>query len=196
MRLFYAPGACSLAPHIALREAGLPFELDKVDFNTYKTDTGRDYKAVNPKALVPALQLDNGDTLTEGPAIMLYIADLAPLAKLAPPASTPARYRLYQWLAYISSELHKGYGNPKHSNETPDVIVKRLTGRFAYVNEALGNKTWLIDETYSLADLYLYVVLRWAPYLKLEVPEGLALHSARVAARPAVQAALKAEGLA
>lgn len=187
--LYYAPGACALACHIALREAGLPFELCSTDF-------GPDYLKVNPKGLVPALRTDEGEVLTEVPVILHYIADQAPNLGLLAPHSM-ARYRTLEWLAYIASELQKGYGNPRHSDETLTAVQTRLRQRFDHVAATLDTRMYLVENSYSVADIYLFVVLRWAPLVGLPLAQWPALerHTQRVSARPAVQAALLAEGL-
>lgn len=191
MKLHFAPGACSLAPHIAACELDLKLELVGADF-------GAELFKVNPKGQVPALELDDGQVLTEAPAILMYLADLKFAAELAPPHGEFQRYRVLEWLAFISSELHKGYGNPKHSDESAEVIARRLTTRFGLVNAALAEQSsgWLTT-TFSVADIYLYVVSRWLELLGLDMATwpALAEHFARVQVRPATQAALQAEGL-
>lgn len=189
--LYYAPGACSLACHIALREAGLTFDLRGTDF-------GPDFLKVNPKGLVPALLMDDGALLTEVPVILQYIADAAPATDLIAAPRSLARYRTLEWLAYTASELQKGYGNPRHSDETQGAVQARLRQRFDYVETALGSQSFLVDDHYSIADIYLFVVLRWSSLVGLPLAQWPKLEqfSQRVAARSAVQAALTAEGLA
>ena len=200
MKLYYKSGACSLSPHIVLREAGLSFDLESVDLATKKTDSGGDYLSFNPKGYVPALLLDDGQLLTEGPAIVQYIADLVPEKMLAPAAGSMERYRLMETLNFISSEMHKGFGalfNPK-SPEEWKVVVKELLGkRIALIAEQLQGRDYLMGAAFSVADAYLFTVLNWAGFVKLDLSPWpvIATYMARVAARPAVQAALKAEGL-
>ncbi len=200
MKLYFSPGACSLAVRIALTEAGLPFAADKVDLRTHRLADGTDYYAINPKGYVPLLELDDGQRLTEGPAIVQYLADKAPASGLAPAAGTMARYRLIEWLNFVSTELHKSYSplfNPAMPEEGKAVYRERLKGRYKYVNEQLEGKQFLMGDTFSVADAYLFTVTSWAKHVGVDVT-GLAnvqAFMARVAARPSVQAALKAEGL-
>jgi glutathione S-transferase len=201
MKLYYSPGACSLSPHIALREAGIAFEAEKVDLGSKKTESGADYKAINPKGYVPALRLDDGKLLTEGPAIVQYIADQNPCSKLAPASGTPARYRLQEWLNYITSELHKSVGslfNSKMPKEWQDQVKEGISGRFDFLSKQLGGKSYLTGDTFTVADGYLYTVLSWTGHLGIDLGKWpvLKAYVDRVAQRPAVQAALKAEGLA
>jgi glutathione S-transferase len=200
LKLYYAPGACSLSPHIALREAGLSFELDKVNMQSKKTASDADYLEVSPLGYVPALGLNDGHALTEGPAILQYIADQNPQAKLAPPNGTPERYRLQSWLNFISTEVHKGY-SPLFSPATPEeykkAVIARLLTRYAQLDKALAGKQYLMGDQFTVADGYLFTVTNWANFLKIDLsayPNVLAFQ-ARVAARPKVQEALKAEGL-
>jgi glutathione S-transferase len=200
MKLYYAPGVCSLSPHIALREASLPFELVRVDNKTKKTESGDDFLAINPKGYVPVLQLDDGSLLTEGPAIVQYIADLKPESKLAPANGTLARYRLQETLGYINSELHKGFGplfKPTTPAEYKPQVIENLVVRIGYIAEQLKGKTWLLGEQFSVADGYLFTVLGWGRFVGVDIAQWPVLvdYVARVAARPAVQEALKAEGL-
>ena len=200
MKLYFSPGACSLSPHIALREAGLEFELSRVDFATKKTRDGEDFMAVNPKGLVPTLRLDDGEILTEGPAIVQYIADLRPESGLAPANGTFARVRLQEALNFISTELHKGFG-PLFSKELPDswraVVTKKLGAALAEVDTILAKQPYLTGETFTVADGYLFTVASWTRYvgIPLETWPHLAAFVARTAERPAVHAALAAEGL-
>jgi glutathione S-transferase len=201
MKLYYAPGACSLSPHIALREAGLPFDLVKVDLRAKTLADGGDYKAVNPKGQVPALALDTGEVLTEGPVIVQMIADKAAAAKLAPPNGTIERYRLQEWLNFISTELHKSFSplfQPALSDETKQFFKDRIMGKFAHVNDALAGKDYLTGSAFTVADGYLFTILRWAEGMKLDISalKNLVAYKARVAARPKVHEALVAEGLA
>jgi len=199
-KLYYSPGACSLSPHIVLREAGLPFDLVLASTKTKKLADGSDYLAINPKGQVPLLELDDGERLTEGPAIVQYIADQAPASGLAPAAGTMARYRLMEWLNFITSELHKGFSplfTPGMPDEGKAMAHARLVERLTWVDGQLAVKTWLMGDNFTVADAYLFTVADWGKYAGVDIG-GLANLSAyldRVAARPAVQAALKAEGL-
>jgi glutathione S-transferase len=200
MKLYYAPGACSLSPHIALREAELSFELVKTDNKTKKLQDGADYWAINPKGYVPCLELDDGERLTEGPVIVQYIADQVPAKKLAPEAGTLPRYRLQEWLNYITSELHKGY-SPLFAPTTPDdykpVARDRLALRYELIEATLEKQPYLLPSGFSVADPYLFVVTNWAPRVQLNLDRFKALRAfqGRMRERPSVQAALKAEGL-
>jgi glutathione S-transferase len=201
MKLYYTPGACSLSPHIALREAGLAFELEQVDLGSKRTKSGADYKAVNAKGSVPALQLDDGQVLTEGSAVVQYIADRAPAKKLAPPAGAIDRYRLQEWLNYVASEVHKGFSplfNPKASEEWKQVVKDALAAKFDFLSKKLDGHTYLMGDGYSVADGYLFTILTWAKPMGIDLAKWpvLKAYSDRVAKRPAVQAALQAEGLA
>jgi glutathione S-transferase len=200
MKLYYSPGACSLSPHIVLREAGVPFDLEQVDLKTKKTKSGGDFLAINPKGQVPTLALDGGEILTEGPAIVQYVADHKPGAGLAPAAGTLPRYRVVEWLNYITSELHKSIGS-LFSPTTPDawkmVVKDSLPAKFAYVEKQLGDKPYLLGNEFSVADAYLFTILNWTNFLKIDLSghAKLGAYMARVAARPKVQETLKAEGL-
>ena len=200
MKLYYSPGACSLSPHIVLCESGLAFDLEKVDLRNKKTETGADYLAVNPKGYVPALKLDDGQVLTEAAVIQQYIADKAPAKKLAPAAGTPERYRLQEWLNYIASELHKGIGqlfNPAMPDDYKDAVKKGLAAKqFAHLEKNLAGREHLMGD-FTVADGYLFTVLRWAQFHKIDLSAfpNITAFMARVAARPAVQAAMTAEGL-
>ncbi len=199
-KLYYSPGACSLSPHIVLREAGLPFDLVLASTKTHKLADGTDFYGINPKGYVPLLELDDGQRLSEGPVIVQYIADLVPGSPLAPPAGTMARYRLMEWLNFITSELHKGFSplfNPATPEDYKPLVRTRLGERFAWVNSQLEGRAYLMGDAFTVADAYLFTVASWGPYVGVD-PSGLAQLTAymgRVAARPAVQAALKAEGL-
>ena len=200
MKLYYSPGACSLSPHIVLREAGLAFEPVLASTKTHKLQDGTDYYGINPKGYVPLLELDNGERLTEGPAIVQYIADQAPAKKLAPAAGTMARYRLQEWLNFITSELHKSFSplfNPAMPEEAKALYRTRLGDRFKWVDGQLAGKNYLMGEDFSVADAYLFVVAGWSKHVGVDVSglANLGAFMARVAARPAVQEALKAEGL-
>jgi glutathione S-transferase len=198
MKLYYAPGACSLSPHIALREAGLPFSMEKVDLRAKTTESGGDYKAVNPRGYVPALELENGRVVAEGPIIVQVIADLAPEKALAPALGSEERYKLMDWLAFISTELHKGFSpffNPAVNDEAKASFKDRLMLRLGYLSDTLADKPYLMGEDFSVADGYLFTVLRWAKAFKFDLGPTLDAYFDRVAARPAVKAALEAEGL-
>ncbi|MCV2358494.1 MULTISPECIES: glutathione transferase GstA [Roseateles] len=200
MKLYYSPGACSLSPHIALLEAGLKFELVLASTKSKKLADGTDFYTINAKGSVPVLELDNGERLTEGPAIVQYIADQAPDKNLAPANGTMARYRLQEWLNFITSELHKGFSplfNPATTEEYKPQVRAKLAERFAWVNEQLEGKQFLMGEQFSVADAYLFVVSNWGQYVGVDVAgyPNLVAFRARVAARPAVIAAMKAEGL-
>ncbi|WP_295362263.1 glutathione transferase GstA [Arenimonas sp.] len=200
MKLYYMKGACSLSPHIALRETGLPFELIAVGRDK-KTADGRDFTTINPYGYVPALELDDGQVLLEGPAIVQYIADLKPETGLAPAAGSIERYRLQSALTFINSELHKLIGalfNPAFRAEDKPAQVEKIRARLGQFSAQLGEREWLVGDRFGVADGYLFVVLNWLRFFDIAVADwpNLAVHHARVAARPAVQAALKAEGLA
>jgi glutathione S-transferase len=198
MKLFFTPGACSLSPHIALREAGMPFDLEQVDLKSKQTKSGGDYRAVNPKGSVPALQLDNGQVLTEGPAIVQYIADQKPQSKLAPAAGTFERYRLQEWLNYLSSELHKMYSplfNPATPADQQQAIKSAIGTKLELVNRNLEGKQFLMGDTFTVADGYLFTILSWSKHVGMNVPAGLNSYFDRIVSRPAVQSAMKAEGL-
>ena len=200
MKLYFAPGACSLSPHIVLREAGLAFDLEQVDNREKKTKTGKDYWTVNPKGQVPALQLDSGEMLTEGPVIVQYLADQKPAAGLVPAAGTIDRYRVQEWLNFITSELHKSFG-PIFRPTTPDAykaISKENIGkRFDWVDKQLAGRQYLMGDKFTVADAYLFTVLRWSSRVDIDVAKwpNLKTYMDRVGARPKVQAAMKAEGL-
>jgi glutathione S-transferase len=199
MKLYYTPGACSLSPHIALREAGAKFELVKVGKDKQTTD-GRDFRSINPYGYVPALELDSGDILVEGPAIVQYIADKFPDAALAPPNGTLERYRLQSVLGFINSELHKtisGLFNPNLNEEVKAATIEKVEMRFGQLAAQMQGKRWVANDIRSVADSYLFVIMRWLPGFKIDIQQWpvLAEHHARMAARPAVQAALAAEGL-
>lgn len=199
MRLFYIPGTCSLAPHIVAREAGLDIELAQVDIATKRTADGLDYRSVNPKGAVPALELDDGQVLTEGPAIVQFLADLAPAAELAPANGTFERYRLQEWLNWISSELHKGFG-PLWSKDTPPetqaAAKANLALKFGYLDRHLATSEYLLGG-FSVADAYAFAVLGWAKFFAIDLARwpNVAAYVARLAARPAVRRALVTEGL-
>jgi glutathione S-transferase len=199
-KLYYSPGACSLSPHIALREAGLPFDLALASTKTKKLADGTDFNTINPKSYVPVLELDDGQRLTEGPAIVQYIADQVPASKLAPTAGTMERYRLMEWLNFITSELHKGFSplfNPAMPEEAKTLGRAKLTDRLKWVDTQLEGKDFLMGATFTVADGYLFTVGNWCKHVGIDTApmKNLTAFMARVGARPAVQAALKAEGL-
>ena len=200
MKLYYSPGACSLSPHIVLLESGLAFTAEKVDLKAKKTAAGADFKAVNPKGAVPALQLADGSVLTEGAVIVQYIADQKPDSGLAPKAGTMERYRLAEWLNFIASEVHKGFRplfNPKASGDWRASAIAALSSKFDWLSVQLGSKPFLMGEAFSVADAYLFTVLSWAGHVGIDLSQWpvLTAYQARVGHRPKVQEALKAEGL-
>jgi glutathione S-transferase len=200
MKLFYMPGACSLASHIVAREAGLKVEPVKMDRATRRTADGRDYLAINPKGYVPALEFDDGQVLTEGPAILQYLADQKPGSGLAPAAGTIERYRLQETLTYLNGEIHKSMGalfNPAITPEARQERVDYLNKRYPLIEKQLAGKSYLFGETFTVADAYLFVVTNWSGMLKVDLSAypNLMAFQKRVAARPEVQAAMKAEGL-
>ena len=198
MKLYYSPGACSLSPHIALHEAGLSFTAVKAPTKTHRLDDGTDYYTINPLGYVPLLELDDGTRLTEGPAIVQYIADQVPAKNLAPANGTLARYQMQSWLTFIGTELHKNFGplfNPATPEDFKTATKDKLIGRLQWVDKQLAGKDYLMGAQFSVADGYLFTVTGWAPRVGIDI-SGLANITAfrtRMAARPAVQAALKAE---
>lgn len=200
MKLYYTPGACSMAPHIALREAGLGFDLEKVDLMGKKTETGADFTAINPKGYVPALKLDNGELLTEAGVILQYIADQKPASGLAPAAGTLPRYRLMEMLNFISTEIHKNFGplfRPDSTEDAKKAAQENINKRFDYINQQLAGKQYLLGDTFTVADCYFGTVLGWCQHLKMDLSgwPNIGAYAGRVMGRPAVQATLKAEGL-
>ena len=200
MKLYYSPGACSLSPHIVAHEAGIALELEKVDLKTKQTESGQDFLSISPRGYVPALQLDNGEVLAEGPAIVQYLADLKPESGLAPANGSMARYRLQEWLTYIGTEIHKSY-SPLFNPATLDSVradrAAYLQRRYGLIEQTLAKQPYLLGEQFSVADVYLFVVTNWARMVKLDLGAFPALQAfqERIAARPAVQAALRAEKL-
>ena len=200
MKLYYAPGACSLAAHIVLHESGLSFEIDKLNVPTKTTSTGEDYMLINPKGYVPAIKLDDGSILTEGPVIMQYIADLNSGSGLAPKAGTMERYRLQEWLTYIGTEIHKSFSplfNKTASDEVKNNARNMLAKRIGYVEAQLVNKPYLMGDNFTVADAYMFVVTSWSSHVGFDLTPFPRINEymARIAARPGVQAAMKAEGL-
>jgi glutathione S-transferase len=200
MKLYYSPGACSLSPHIALLEAGLPYDLVKVDLKAKKLENGDDFLKVNPKGQVPALALDSGELVTEGPVIVQMIADKAAGKNLAPARDSAERYKLQEWLTYINSELHKNIGpmfSPVLSDDAKAFFKDRATGKFKYVDGQLAGKDYLMGKHFTVADGYLFTMLAWADRMKFDLAglSNLKAYQARVGARPMVQEALTKEGL-
>ena len=200
MKLYYSPGACSLSPHIVLRESGLAFDLVRTSTKTHKMDDGTDFYAINPKGAVPVLEIANGERLTEGPVIVQYIADQVPQKQLVPPAGTMARYRVQEWLNYITSELHKSFGplfTPTMPADGKEVLKGWIAHRLKWVDGQLAGKQYLTGDTFTVADAYLYTVVNWTKHVGISTDElpNLLAFMARVGARPAVGEALKAEGL-
>lgn len=200
MKLYYSGGACSLASHIIATEAGLTFEIVKVDLATHKTETGEDFYSINPKGYIPALKLDNGEVLTEGVAILQYLADQNSDAGLIPQAGTFDRYKTQEWLTFISSEVHKAFSplwSKDTTSEVREATIARLNKRFDYINTYLAGKNFLLNEKFSVVDAYLFTVVNWTSMLNVDIsayPEIVSF-MARIAARPHVQTAMKAEGL-
>lgn len=200
MKLYYAPGACSLAPHIVLCELGLPHELVKVDLKTHTTEHGGDFYKVNPKGYVPALELDDGQVLTEDAVVLQYLAELKPDAGLLPPSGSMERWRAQEWLNFISSELHKGLGtlfNPAVTPEWRAVVIARVETRLTYLDRLLAEQGYVTGDDFSVADAYLFTIVSWTGLMQIDLTPWPALvaYQARVAARPAVQEAMRSEGL-
>jgi glutathione S-transferase len=200
MKLYYSPGACSLSPHIALREAGLAFEPVLVSTKTHKLQDGTDFYSINPLGYVPLLELDDGSRLREGPAIVQYIADQVPQKKLAPANGTMERYRLQEWLTFINSELHKAFSplfNPATPEDMKGAARDKLASRLQWVDGQLAGQQYLMGDTFTVADAYLFTVTGWARLVKVEIGglANIAAFRERVQARPAVQEAMRAEGL-
>lgn len=202
MKLYYSPGACSLAPHIALREAERTFDLERVELRSHRTASGHDFLAINPKGYVPVLQVDGPSSpmLTENAAILQYIADLVPEKRLAPPCGTIGRYHLEEWLSFVGSEVHKQFG-PLFHPDTPALTQERLRSklgeRFLYLSEVLVDRAFLLGETFTVADCYLFATLRWSERfdLDLQLYPNLDDYYQRILQRPTVHASLVAEGL-
>lgn len=200
MELFYSPGACSLSPHIVAKEANLSIKLRKVDFATKTFEGGGSFLDVNPKGSVPAIRLEDGRVLTEGPAIVQYLADLKPDTGLAPKAGTWERYKLQEWLNFITSDLHKSFGplfNKSSSQDWKDAAVANLKKRFDWLTAQWKDKSYLTGETFTVADAYLFTVLNWTAHVSIDLGAWPALkaYHARVAARPKVREAMTEEGL-
>jgi glutathione S-transferase len=200
MKLYYSPGACSLSPHIALLEAGLPYDLVKVDVRAKKLENGDDYYKINPKGQVPALGLDNGEVMTEGPVIVQMIADQAAAKNLAPARDSAERYKLQEWLNFTTTELHKNFSplfNPAIPEEVKAFFKDRIMGKFKYADDKLAGQDYLMGKQFTVADGYLYTMLRWADGNKMDLSalNNLMAFKDRVGARPKVQEALTKEGL-
>jgi glutathione S-transferase len=200
MKLYYSPGACSLSPHIAFREAGLPVTLVRVNTKTHQLDDGTDYYTINPRGYVPVLELDSGERLSEGPAIVQYLADRNLASGLAPAAGTTERYRLQEWLNFISTELHKQFSPMFAANTPPEyqqILKERIAKRFDWLSNELKGKDYLLGKQFTVADAYLYTILRWTAFVGIDLAKWpvLAGYSARVTARPKVHEALITEGL-
>jgi glutathione S-transferase len=200
MKLYYSPGACSLSPHIALKEAGIAFEPVLASTKSHKLQDGTDYYGINPLGYVPMLELDDGTRLREGPAIVQYIADLAPTKNLAPAAGTLQRYRLQEWLTFIGTEMHKGFSplfNAAMPEEAKTIFKDKLKSRYQWLDGQLADRQYLMGEHFSVADAYLFTVTNWTKPTSVDIAEfeNLQAWHARVGARPAVQEAMKAEGL-
>lgn len=200
MKLYYAPGACSLASHIALQESGLPFEIDKLHVPTKTTSAGEDFMQINPKGYVPTIRLNDGSVLTEGAVILQYIADQNPDSGLAPKAGTMERYRLQEWLNFIGTEIHKSYGllfNKAATDDAKNSARNLLTRRLAYVESQLANKPYLMGDRFTVADAYLFVTLSWSDHAGFDLVQfsRISEYVARIRVRPAVHAAMRAEGL-
>ena len=200
MKLYYSPGACSLSPHIALLEAGLPYDLVKVDLRAKKLENGDDYLKVNPKGQVPALALDSGELVTEGPVIVQMIADKAAGTNLAPARDSAERYKLLEWLNFITAEMHKNFGpmfSPVLADDAKAFFKDRVMGKFKYVDGALAGHDYLMGKHFTVADAYLFTMLSWADRMKFDLSAmpNLLAYKARVGARPKVQEALTKEGL-
>jgi glutathione S-transferase len=200
MKLYYSPGACSLSPHIALLEAGLPYDLVKVDLRAKKLENGDDYLKINPKGQVPALALDSGELVTEGPVIVQMIADKASAKNLAPARDSAERYKLQEWLNFITGELHKNFSplfNPTIPDEVKNFFRDRIMAKFKYADSQLAGRDYLMGKQFTVADGYLFVMLKWAERTGVDLSglKNLMAYKDRVAARPKVQEALTKEGL-
>jgi glutathione S-transferase len=201
MKLYYAPGACSLSPHIVAREAGVDLELERVDLRAspHRTETGADFTQINPKGYVPALRLDDGQLLTEGAAIVQYLADLVPGSGLAPPAGTLERYRLQEWLSFIGTELHKMFSpwlfHPEFGEQAAEVARAKIAQRFAYLDAHLAAHPYLLGPSFSVADAYAFTIVGWARLMRIDLAPfaHLQRYMDRIAARPKVREAMQLE---
>jgi glutathione S-transferase len=203
MKLYYATGTCSLSPHIVAREAGIPLDLERVDIskNPHRTETGADFAEINPKGYVPALRLDDGTLLTEGVAIVQYLADLAPDSSLAPPAGSFERYRLQEWLTFISSELHKMFSpwlfHPEHGELAQQAAKQKIAQRLAFIDGDLAQKRFLMGDRFTVADAYCFTIVGWLKFARIDLAPypNLRAYMERIAARPKVREAMRAEGM-
>jgi glutathione S-transferase len=200
MKLYYSPGACSLSPHIVASEAGLAIDLEKVNLAEHKTESGQDYMAVNPKGYVPALRLDDGSVLTEGPAIVQYLADQKPASGLAPALGTIDRYRLQEWLNFIATELHKSFSplfNKASSDDVKNRAKTSINKRLGYLNDRLASRQYLMGGNFTVADAYAFTIVNWTNFVGIDLKPypNVGAYMGRIAARPKVQETLKAEGL-
>jgi len=200
MKLYYSPGACSLSPHIVASEAGIPLELEKVDLASHKTEGGQDFLSINPKGYVPALRLDDGSVLTEGPAIVQYLADQKPATGLAPSAGTIERYRLQEWLTFIGTEVHKNFGtlfNKASSDDAKQTAKTNIAKRLGYLNEQLAERQFLLGSTFTVADAYAFTIVNWTNFVGIDLKPypNVGAYMARIGSRPKVQETLRAEGL-
>lgn len=199
MKLYYSPGSCALSPHIVLNELQMDYSLEKVDLKTHKTEKDQDYMTINPKGYVPALQLDDGEILTEGPAIVQYLADQKPSAGLLPPAGTVDRAHVQAWLNFIGTELHKNFGPlfRSHSEDWKTAARQNIERRLAYVEEVLADRDYLLGDAFSVADPYLFTVLNWAEPMNIDISalKAVTAYHRRIASRPSAQKAMKEQGL-
>ncbi|MGZ9073913.1 MAG: glutathione transferase GstA [Rhodoplanes sp.] len=203
MKLYYATGTCSLSPHIVAREAGLSFDLERVDLgkNPHRTETGADYTEINPKGYVPALRLDDGTLLTEGVAIMQYLADLVPGSGLAPAPGAFERYRLQEWLTFISSELHKMFSpwlfHPEHGELARQVAREKIAQRLAFIERHLEGQEFLMGDRFTVADAYCFTIVGWSKFGRIDMApySNVRRYMDRIAARPKVREAMRAEGM-
>ena len=200
MQLYYSPGACSLASHIALQESGLPYQTVRVNLSDKKTSDGKDFNTVNPKGYVPALKLDSGEVLTEGSVLLAYIGELQPTRQLIAASGTLDNYRAREWLAFIGTELHKTVGplfNPKTPEPARAMSLEAFKGRLRYVDGALADRQFLVGDHFTVADAYAFTIVNWTNFIKMDLKPypNLAAYMGRVGARPKVQEALTKEGL-
>jgi glutathione S-transferase len=201
VKLYYSPGACSLSPHIVALEAGIPMQLEKVDLASHKTARGEDFYKTNGKGYVPTLELDDGSILTEGPAVVQYLADQRPASGLVPPAGTIARYRLQEWLTFIGTEMHKMFSvlfNKAQPEDAKEIAKDRIARRFAFLDQHLAGGGYLLGQQFTAADAYCFTIVSWSKHFGMDLATwpNLKAYIDRVAARPKVQEALRAEGLA
>jgi len=198
--LYYSPGACSLSPHIVAKETGVDIQIEKVDLATKQTSSGGDFTKVNPKGQVPTLKLDNGEILTEGPVIVQYLAEQKAANGLLPKSGSMERYRVQEWLNYITSELHKGFSplfNPTYPEDAKKIVVENLKKRFSYLDSHLAQRQYLMGDQFTVADAYCFTVVSWSNFVNIDLSAwaNLKAYITRIASRPKVQEALKAEGL-